>query len=56
MNENCPIFKRKIYINLIQIFINNKNDKKEIFKILIKSEINLSLLVKDNIDLLTDCF
>ena len=56
LDENCPMIKRKIYINLIPFFINNKNDKKEIFKILIKSPINLSLLIKDNIDLLINCF
>ena len=56
LDENCLLFKRKIYVNLLPFFINIKNDKKDIFKILIKSEINLSLLIKYNIDLLIKCF
>ena len=56
LNEDCSSLKKIIYINLIPIFIHNKNEKIEIFKILIKSEKNLNLIIKENIELLIDCF
>ena len=54
-DEKCQLIKRKISINIILLFIENKNDKKKILKILVKSS-HLSLLIKENIDLLIDCF